>query len=246
MRALAASEQHSECVDARQGKDRRGLRRSGRALRDVGRLALAHHELQDEVFGAAGLVVRCKDFEELEQVIDALEASLPSRCMSTPAISTTLADSSRNLRCLAGRLLVNGFGTGVEVSHATVHGGPYPAQPMYIHLRRYACDLPVPATGVLPGLPGGDPSGSAAVAIDARCGTKYRETWLEQPCSRSAGSPGTASANIEAMSAGFICISSEARLLQVERLVRQTSCEAHRFQMALVPFSKASSPIRRP
>jgi NADP-dependent aldehyde dehydrogenase len=26
-----------------------------------------------------------------------------------------------------GRILVNGFGTGVEVGHAMVHGGPYPA-----------------------------------------------------------------------------------------------------------------------
>ncbi|MBY3397760.1 aldehyde dehydrogenase (NADP(+)), partial [Rhizobium laguerreae] len=31
------------------------------------------------------------------------------------------------LELLAGRLLVNGFGTGVEVSPAMVHGGPYPA-----------------------------------------------------------------------------------------------------------------------
>ncbi|KRB53334.1 2,5-dioxovalerate dehydrogenase [Rhizobium sp. Root708] len=88
---------------------------------------LAHHELQDEVFGAAGLVVRCSDLAQLEQVLDSLEGQL--------TIALHIADEDEpearrlvpKLEMLAGRLLVNGFGTGVEVSPAMVHGGPYPA-----------------------------------------------------------------------------------------------------------------------
>lgn len=88
---------------------------------------LANHELQDEVFGAAGLVVRCKNFGELERVIDALEGQLT---IALHVDDGDLDDARRlvpNLEMLAGRLLVNGFGTGVEVSPAMVHGGPYPA-----------------------------------------------------------------------------------------------------------------------
>jgi NADP-dependent aldehyde dehydrogenase len=88
---------------------------------------LAHHELQDEVFGAAGLVVRCKDFDELEKVIDALEGQLT---VALHVDDSDIDDARRlvpKLEMLAGRLLVNGFGTGVEVSPAMVHGGPYPA-----------------------------------------------------------------------------------------------------------------------
>jgi NADP-dependent aldehyde dehydrogenase len=70
---------------------------------------LAHHELRDEVFGAAGLVMRCKDFEELEQVIDALEGQL------TVAIHVddNGLDGARRLvpqlEMLAGRLLAFRF-----------------------------------------------------------------------------------------------------------------------------------------
>lgn len=88
---------------------------------------LAHHELQDEVFGAAGLVVRCTDFDELERVIDALEGQLT---VALHVDDNDHDDARRlvpKLEMLAGRLLVNGFGTGVEVSPAMVHGGPYPA-----------------------------------------------------------------------------------------------------------------------
>jgi NADP-dependent aldehyde dehydrogenase len=88
---------------------------------------LAHHELQDEVFGAAGLVVRCKSLVQLEAVLDGLEGQL------TVALQIAEEDEAEarrlvpKLEMLAGRLLVNDFGTGVEVSPAMVHGGPYPA-----------------------------------------------------------------------------------------------------------------------
>lgn len=88
---------------------------------------LAHHELQDEIFGAASLVVRCGSAESLARVIASLEGQL------TAALHLTEADhdAARALLPLlerkVGRILVNGFGTGVEVAHAMVHGGPYPS-----------------------------------------------------------------------------------------------------------------------
>jgi NADP-dependent aldehyde dehydrogenase len=88
---------------------------------------LEHEELQDEVFGAAGLIVRCRDVAELVRVIDALEGQLTVALFIDDG---DLVDAGRlvpKLEMLAGRLLVNEFGTGVEVSPAMVHGGPYPA-----------------------------------------------------------------------------------------------------------------------
>ncbi|EPE98762.1 aldehyde dehydrogenase [Rhizobium grahamii CCGE 502] len=88
---------------------------------------LEHHELQDEVFGAAGLVVRCRDLAELEAVIDALEGQLTVAMFVSDDDEADARRLVPKLEMLAGRLLVNGFGTGVEVSPAMVHGGPYPA-----------------------------------------------------------------------------------------------------------------------
>ncbi|MCM2456495.1 aldehyde dehydrogenase (NADP(+)) [Rhizobium sp. CG4] len=88
---------------------------------------LAHHELQDEVFGAAGLIVRCKDLEQLEQVLDVLEGQLTIALHIAEDDEPAARGLVPKLELLAGRLLVNGFGTGVEVSPAMVHGGPYPA-----------------------------------------------------------------------------------------------------------------------
>jgi 2,5-dioxopentanoate dehydrogenase len=88
---------------------------------------LARHELQDEVFGAAGLVVRCKDFSELDAVLDALEGQLTIALQLDGDDQVEVSRLLPRLEMLAGRILVNGFGTGVEVSPAMVHGGPYPA-----------------------------------------------------------------------------------------------------------------------
>lgn len=88
---------------------------------------LADHALQDEVFGATGLVVRCADLRELEQVLDALEGQLTIALHIDEADEADARRLLPTLELLAGRILVNGFGTGVEVSPAMVHGGPYPA-----------------------------------------------------------------------------------------------------------------------
>ncbi|MFP5078071.1 aldehyde dehydrogenase (NADP(+)) [Rhizobium sp. YIM 134829] len=88
---------------------------------------LADHALQDEVFGATGLVVRCRDLGELEQVLDALEGQLTIALHISDGDEADARRLLPKLELLAGRILVNGFGTGVEVSPAMVHGGPYPA-----------------------------------------------------------------------------------------------------------------------
>lgn len=83
--------------------------------------------LQEEIFGASGLIVRCKDEAELREVIESLEGQLTIALHVDAEDIAAASTIIPQLELLAGRLLVNGFGTGVEVSPAMVHGGPYPA-----------------------------------------------------------------------------------------------------------------------
>ena len=89
---------------------------------------LQQEQARDEVFGSSSLVVRCKSLDQLLVVIDVLEGQL------TGTIHTGSNDSNQDLQEVldhlelkVGRVLFNGFPTGVEVSHAMVHGGPFPA-----------------------------------------------------------------------------------------------------------------------
>lgn len=88
---------------------------------------LASHELEAEVFGPASLVVACKDLAQVKAVAEHLEGQLTATLFVDEA---DVADAQALLPVLerkAGRILANGYPTGVEVSHAMVHGGPFPA-----------------------------------------------------------------------------------------------------------------------
>ncbi|GFE49959.1 dehydrogenase [Roseobacter cerasinus] len=88
---------------------------------------LAKAELHDEVFGPLGLIVVAQDFDEMLAVARSIEGqltySLHLQDADTYLAKTLLAIFERK----AGRVLANGFPTGVEVCDAMVHGGPYPA-----------------------------------------------------------------------------------------------------------------------
>ncbi|MBO9708759.1 MAG: aldehyde dehydrogenase (NADP(+)) [Caulobacter sp.] len=88
---------------------------------------LATPHLQDEIFGAASLVVRAKDLAQLTQVITALEGQLTIAVHADEADADLARALLPSLELKAGRVLFNGFGTGVEVGHAMVHGGPFPS-----------------------------------------------------------------------------------------------------------------------
>lgn len=87
---------------------------------------LANPSLENEMFGPATLVVRGTP-EEIEAAIPRLEGQLTA---SLHATDDELAANPRLVRSLqecAGRLIFNGFPTGVEVCNAIVHGGPFPS-----------------------------------------------------------------------------------------------------------------------
>lgn len=88
---------------------------------------LADPSLQAEIFGPCSLVVWCDDPAQLRAVVAGLEGSLTATLHATDAELAAAADLVDRLAALAGRVVLNGFPTGVEVSPAIVHGGPYPA-----------------------------------------------------------------------------------------------------------------------
>lgn len=83
--------------------------------------------LSDEVFGASSLIVRCSDFGEVKRVLRSLEGQLTATLHLDKEDEPDAASLVPILERHAGRVLVNGWPTGVEVSHAMVHGGPFPA-----------------------------------------------------------------------------------------------------------------------
>lgn len=88
---------------------------------------LADPGLHEEVFGAASLLVRCRDFAELHDVAKSLPGQLTATLHMEQQDWPLAARLIPVLERKAGRIVVNGFPTGVEVSHAMVHGGPFPA-----------------------------------------------------------------------------------------------------------------------
>ncbi len=88
---------------------------------------LREPELASEVFGPSTLVIRYESREELMALARSLEGQLTATLHGTEADLAAFADLIAVLERKAGRLIVNGFPTGVEVCHAMVHGGPYPA-----------------------------------------------------------------------------------------------------------------------
>ncbi|MHC6225203.1 aldehyde dehydrogenase (NADP(+)) [Pseudomonas sp. X10] len=83
--------------------------------------------LREEVFGACSLIVRCPDSVSLHKVLACLEGQLTIALHLGHDDHAIAAPLLPLLERKAGRILVNGFGTGVEVAHAMVHGGPFPA-----------------------------------------------------------------------------------------------------------------------
>lgn len=88
---------------------------------------LGNHQLMDEVFGPSTLVVECSSRDQMLAAAARLEGQLTATIHATPGELTANRDLVALLEGKVGRLLCNGFPTGVEVCHAMNHGGPYPA-----------------------------------------------------------------------------------------------------------------------
>lgn len=86
---------------------------------------LGRPSLAEELFGPTSLVIECRDRAEMLAVAARMEGSLTATILAAP--DEACADLAAILAERAGRVILNGYPTGVEVSHAMVHGGPFPA-----------------------------------------------------------------------------------------------------------------------
>ena len=88
---------------------------------------LAQPKLATEVFGPFALIIRCEDAAEMLACAQALDGQLTATLHGTEADLAAAGKLLEAAEDRAGRVIVNGFPTGVEVSPAMNHGGPYPA-----------------------------------------------------------------------------------------------------------------------
>jgi 2,5-dioxopentanoate dehydrogenase len=99
----------------------------------TGRAWLADASLGEEVFGPLGLVVRAADEGEMEAIARSLHGQLTCTLHMDDGDVPLARRLMPVLERKAGRILANGFPTGVEVCDAMVHGGPYPASTNFGH-----------------------------------------------------------------------------------------------------------------
>lgn len=93
---------------------------------DVAALQKNMH-LAEELFGPSTLLVRYSDRDDLLQLARNMSGHLTATVHATDQDLRDFADLFAILETKVGRVILNGYPTGVEVSHAMVHGGPYPA-----------------------------------------------------------------------------------------------------------------------
>ena len=130
---LAAYEAGCSRLDSATGVERLGAGgiADHHAQARVYRTDFAHFRadpaLAEEVFGPVTLVVTLDSMAELHEAADNLQGQLTAGIHATEAEAAANGTLLRQLQHRAGRVLFNGYPTGVEVGEAMVHGGPYPA-----------------------------------------------------------------------------------------------------------------------
>ncbi len=100
---------------------------SAAVLTTSARAFLEKKRLREEVFGPSTLIVSCSDRAEIERVAYSVEGNLTATIHGTPEDLEEFADLIHLLENKVGRLIFNGFPTGLEVCPSMHHGGPYPA-----------------------------------------------------------------------------------------------------------------------
>jgi NADP-dependent aldehyde dehydrogenase len=126
-RAGQARIAHISGVDQILGRADAGRTASPYLFETTGDNFISNPHLAEEVFGPLGIVVRVKDTAQMLQIAAGLQGQLTCT-LHLDADDTELGQRLMPiLERKAGRILANGFPTGVEVCDAMVHGGPYPA-----------------------------------------------------------------------------------------------------------------------
>ncbi len=87
----------------------------------------ANNAFSDEVFGPASIIVTCKSLDQIKSILTGMEGQLTATMHMAGDDRAEAAQLLPILEQLAGRIIANSWPTGVDVTHAMVHGGPFPA-----------------------------------------------------------------------------------------------------------------------
>ena len=82
---------------------------------------------EQEIFGPSSIIVRCADMAEIRAILSEMEGQLTATLHMAEADHAAARDLLPVLEQRAGRIIANAWPTGVDVTHAMVHGGPFPA-----------------------------------------------------------------------------------------------------------------------
>lgn len=96
-------------------------------FKTTGQVLAEHHELTEEIFGPTSVMVEVNAKEEVLSLARSLSGHLTATVHGTESDLIQYRELLEVLEQKVGRVVINGFPTGVEVCHAMVHGGPYPA-----------------------------------------------------------------------------------------------------------------------
>lgn len=88
---------------------------------------IADHILHEEIFGPFSLHINAKEKDELMKIAASLKGQLTITIWANENDMQNYSELINYLELKAGRIIINGVPTGVEVTHAMMHGGPYPA-----------------------------------------------------------------------------------------------------------------------
>jgi len=130
MNGAAARGKQTGVAVAAQGKaaaGETGVRGLPTLFSTTGKNILRDHALSEELFGPESVMVNCTGREEMLEIARGLSGHLTATVHGTEEDLREYAELIDILEQKAGRLVFNGFPTGVEVNNAIVHGGPYPA-----------------------------------------------------------------------------------------------------------------------
>ena len=122
--AIAQAGVDTIAVSTSEGKNNQGIATVASA---TGEAFLNNPVLHQEVFGPYSIVIKCKDMEEMIEVVRHTEGQLTSTLMATETDMRNHDELVELVKNICGRFILNGVPTGVEVCLSMQHGGPFPA-----------------------------------------------------------------------------------------------------------------------
>ncbi len=96
-------------------------------LKTSGDSFFSDKQIEEEIFGPSSIVIKAKNIDQLLSIANSLQGHLTATVHGTKKDLKEYSKLIKILERKVGRLLINGYPTGVEVCHSMVHGGPFPA-----------------------------------------------------------------------------------------------------------------------